>query len=350
VSPARRSVRRREWPRGLQERRPGYFSWVHPDGREIAIGRVPLPVAKSEAIAANMHVAEQRGTLVERLTGEHTIADLLAQMKPAKAENTAKAWRSLDKKIAALAMPCAQLTVKHCAELIEAEAQAGKARSAQALRSRLVAVCKRGMQLGWMESNPAEVTGDPEVTVQRGRLTLDSFKAIYAVAEAAAEWLPLAMRIALVSGADRATIAGLERGMMADGCLTITRGKTGARIAIPLALRLDCMGWSLGEVLAHRSGVVSRHFVHHVNPWGNAPAGSQIHPDRISHAFTEARKLAGIADDKAPTFHEIRSLAKRLYDQQGNVDTKALLGHKTERMADMYADPRGVEAIRVRVG
>lgn len=52
----------------------------------------------------------------------------------------------------------------------------------------------------------------------------------------------------------------------------------------------------------------------------------------------------------APTFHEIRSLSKRLYDEQGNVDTKALLGHRTEKMGALYADPRGVAPIRVRVG
>jgi hypothetical protein len=45
-----------------------------------------------------------------------------------------------------------------------------------------------------------------------------------------------------------------------------------------------------------------------------------------------------------------RSLAKRLYKEQGNVDTKALLGHLTERMSELYADPRGAEAIRVKLG
>jgi integrase len=89
--------------------------------------------------------------------------------------------------------------------------------------------------------------------------------------------------------------------------------------------------------------------------WGNAPAGSRVHPDRISHAFTEARRLAGIPDVSpdgkgAPTFHEIRSLAKRLYDKQGGVDTKALLGHSTDKMGALYGDPRGVEPIRVSVG
>jgi integrase len=103
-------------------------------------------------------------------------------------------------------------------------------------------------------------------------------------------------------------------------------------------------------LVAVRTGVLSKYLVHHVNVWGNAPVGSKVHPDRISHAFTEARKLAGIPDEGAPTFHELRSLAKRLYTTQGNVDTKALLGHADERTAAIYADPRGVEPIRVRVG
>ena len=350
MSPARRSIKRRDWPRGLREPRPGYFTWDHPDGRNITIGRVPLAVAKSEAIAANHHVAELRPGLVEKLTGTtNTFGALLDKMPPAENANTSKSRRSLDKIIRAEvgAIACSALTVKHCADALE---KLGGTRTAEAVRSRLVAVCRRGMALGWMEWNPAEVTETASVVVQRGRLTLEAFKAIYKRAEEAAEWLPLAMRLALVTGADRSTVASMERGMAADGYLTLTRGKTGARVAIPLALRLDCLGWSLSEVVAHRTGVVSRYLVHHVNVWGNAPAGSKVHPDRISHAFTEARKLAGIPDEGAPTFHELRSLAKRLYTEQGNVDTKALLGHATEKMSNLYADPRGVEAIKVRVG
>lgn len=357
MSPARRSAKRRDWPRGLQERRPGYFSWVHPDGRELPIGRVPLAVAKAEATAANLHVAEQAPTLVERLTGAaHTIAQLLEKMPAAKAENTAKSLRSLDKIIADElgTKHCGALTVADCAKLLESRAEAGKMRQAQALRSRLLAVCRRGMRLGWMDSNPAEVTETPRPDVKRGRLTLDMFRAIYAKANQVAEWLPLAMRLAIVTGADRDTISGLQRANAAGGYLTLTRGKTKRRLAIPLALRLDALGWDLADLVGHRTGVLSPLLVHHVNPWGNAPAGSRVHPDRISHAFTEARKLAGIPDvlpdgKGAPTFHEIRSLAKRLYLEQGDVDTKALLGHATERMSDLYADPRGAEPTRVSI-
>ena len=128
-------------------------------------------------------------------------------------------------------------------------------------------------------------------------------------------------------------------------------------LAIPLALRLDALGWTLEEVLRRRDSVVSRWVVHHVSPWGNAPAGSQVFPDRISKAFTAARALAGIPDEiggkGAPTFHEIRSLAKRLYAAQGGVDTKALLGHSTDEVAQIYLDERDGSpppAIKVQIG
>lgn len=352
MSPARRSIKRRDWPRGLQERRPGYFSWVHPDGRELPIGRVPLAVAKNEAIAANQHVAQHKPGLVERITGAtNTIEALVSRMPVPESKNTAKSFKSLDKIITGAlgSRLCGSLTVADCAGLLEALREQGKARTAEAVRSRLIAICKKGLALGWMDADVASVTERPKVVVQRGRLTLETFRAIYAKAGEVAEWLPYAMQLALVTGADRVTVAGLTRAAIADWHLTLTRSKTGVRVAIPLALRLECMGWTLADVVKHRTAVVSAYLVHHVNPWGNAPAGSPVHPDTISRAFTEARKLAKLPDQGAPTFHEIRSLCKRLYTAQGNVDTKALLGHTTERMSDLYADPRGAEPMRVRL-
>ena len=353
MNAARRQHKRAHWPRGMMEPRPGYYAWRHPDGRTLSIGRVPLAVAISEALAANQHLAEQKPGLVERLQGaDHTVADLLAKMDPAKTVNTGKAWKSLDKRITETLgnVPCGRLTVKQCAEFVDGVRAEGKDRLAQALRSRLVMLCKRGQNLGWMEDNPAEITETREVKTKRGRLTLETFKAIHACAAQVAEWLPHAMMLALVTGADRVTIAGLTRDMIADGHLTYTRAKTGARIAVPLRLRLDCVGSSLDELVKHRTGVVSRYLVHHVTPHGRAPAGSKVHPDRISHSFTEARVLAGLPDEGAATFHEIRSLCARLYTAQGGVAVQALLGHASAQMTDKYLDARGVEAVRVRVG
>lgn len=331
----------------------------------MTIGRVPLFHAKQEAIAANEFVSAQQPSLVERLTGAgNTIAQLLDKMPKAANPNTAKSWRSLDKKVRATlgALACRALTVKHCAELIQTEADAGHARTAQALRSRLVAVCAKGMTLGWLDENPAEPTAAEPVTVQRSRLTLDSFRAIHAKAADVKDWLPGVMMLALVSGQDRSTLAGLRRSVnIGPEFLKLKRGKTGVEIEIPLALRLDVMGLTLAEALKGcESGIRSLkagrdYVIHHRREFGNAPLGGKVHPDNISEAFTEARRLAGIPDvlpdgKGAPTFHEIRSLAKRLYKSQGGVDSKALLGHLTEEMSDLYGNPRGAEPIRVSMG
>ena len=78
--------------------------------------------------------------------------------------------------------------------------------------------------------------------------------------------------------------------------------------------------------------------------------GLVLGADRISQAFTDAVAAAGIVGEHCPTFHELRSLCKREYLKQGNVDTKSLLGHAGERVADKYADPRGIEPVKVSIG
>lgn len=350
---ARRNAARRGWPRGLYEPRPGYYTWRHPTtGETLPIGRVSLAVAKSEALAANLHVEGLKPSLIERVASNgKTVADVLDKMPAAKTDNTRRTWKSQDKVISESLgqLACEHLTTVECADLIEGIEATGKHRWAQAIRSRLIAVCQRAQQLGWMNSNPAEPTRLPDVTVKRGRLTLESWQAIRAQADNVAECLGLAMDLALVTGADRATIAGLTRKNIGPDWLEYKRSKTGVRVRVPLAITLDTAGLHLQALVRAKRSVVTQHLVHHVKPWGNAPTGAKVHPDRISHAFTEARKLANIPDAGAPTFHELRSLAKRLYQAQGNVDTKALLGHLDETSAQLYADPRGVEALVVRV-
>lgn len=323
----------------------------------MALGRVSLAQAKDEARAANDYLQAQKPSLLERLTGAaNTVTQLLERMPVPDKPNTAKSQRSLDKKIreALGSIPCNALTVKHCADLVEGEIEAGRNRSSQALRSRLVAVCKRGQQLGWLEFNPAEPTQTLEVKAKRSRLSLEQFQAIYAKAPEVNEWLQGAMMLALVCGQDRSTLSGLRRSSIGAEYLTINRGKTGVWIEVPLNLRLEAVGVTLLEALnGCRSSVRSLRFdyvIHHAREHGNAPLGSKVHPDRMSHAFAEARELAGVKPDagKTPqTWHEIRSLCKRLYDKQGNVNTKDLLGHSDQKTADLYADARGSEAIRV---
>ena len=346
---------RRDWPAGLREPRTGYFTWRNPEtGKELAIGRVSLAQAKRQVLDALAFLASGSTSLLERITGkDNSISELLEQMPVSPKYNTAKSNRSLDKKIreAIGSIACAGLTVAHCAKFIEAEIATGKERSAQALRSRLMAVCNRGMQLGWLDFNPVEPTKKPQARTNRQRLTLDQFKSVLAVAPQVADWLPGAMLVALLSGMDRDTLANLERKAIGAEALTIHRAKTGVWVEIPLRIRMNEIDMTLSDALAAcRSNVVSRYVVHHRRTYrAEVKAGSAVHVNRITKAFKEARELAGIVGDDAPTFHEIRSLAKRTYMAQGNVDTKALLGHTTEKTAAIYADPRGAEPIRVNV-
>lgn len=357
MNAARRNANRRGWPRGLYEPREGYFVWRHPDGRTIPIGRVSLAGAKAQAAAANLKVESMAPSLLDKMASEpagddRTVAALLGKIPAAAAANTRRSHKSLDKRIVAAigSMAAADLRTQHCAELVEPiETVEKKARLALAVRSRLVTMCQRGMQLGWMSSNPAEATRTPAVQVKRRRLSLEDFRAVRAKAEEVNGWLGKAMDLALVTGADRDTISGLVRGDIVGDHLEFRRGKTGVRIAIPLDIELVAAGLVLRQVLKNTSGVASRFIVHHVRNYGNAPAGAPVFVDTITKAFARAYKLAELPAENAPTFHEIRSLSKRLYTAQGNVDTKALLGHQDEKTADLYADPRGSEAIRVTV-
>jgi integrase len=353
-----RIKRRANWPDNLHEPRPGYYTWRDPIKKETHIlGRMPLAQAVHEAQQANFAIANLKPTktLVERLnTPQETVADLLLKMPTGKARpETIRHRKYVDNSIreAIGNIRCADLTTKHIAEMLEKIEARGKMQWAVHVRSRMKVLCRRGKALGWMKENPATDTERATVTVKRRRLTFEEFQRIYEKAPEVALWLQNAMLLALVSGQDRSTVARWEHSFQQDGYAVLTRNKTGVRIAIPLELRLDVLGMSLADVIARcrSTGIVSKFLIHHIRPNVNAPKGSAIKIKTFTAKFKEARDLAGITGDDAPTFHEMRSLTKRLYMEQGNVDTKALLGHMTDAIADLYANSRGLEPMKVRI-
>jgi len=72
-------------------------------------------------------------------------------------------------------------------------------------------------------------------------------------------------------------------------------------------------------------------------------------PDAITSAFSEAMELSGIEfDSSPPSFHEIRSLAIRLYAAENGEDfAQRLLGHKNMSMTKKYLDSRGQEYVMI---
>lgn len=355
---ARPRIRKRaNWPEHLHEPRPGYYTWRDPrDGKTHVLGRMPLAQAMHEAQEANMIVSGslETRTLAERLeTQKRRIRDLIEKMpKDGLRPNTIRAHADQDKVIIAAFgdMECDSVTTSAIAELLEEITSRGKTAWAKSIRSRLLLLFRKAQALGWVDRNPVTVTESVKVKIKRKRLTLETFLAILKEAPDVAWWLPNIMLLAIVSGQDRATLAAWPRNAVKDGAATIYRQKTRQWIEIPTALRLDAIGMSLADVIAQcKSDVLSPYLIHHKKNKGKIRSGEPIFLQTISSAFATARKNAGIPDEGAPTFHEIRSLSKRLYMEQGGVDTKALLGHLSDATAAIYADNRGIAPIKVKI-
>lgn len=77
----------------------------------------------------------------------------------------------------------------------------------------------------------------------------------------------------------------------------------------------------------------------------NSPTGN-IHPDGLTKTFVKSRKASGVNfSNYPPTFHEIRSLAGRLYkNEHGEVFAQKLLGHTSANTTKLYLDERDDKA------
>lgn len=379
-----RSTRRRGWPDNLYESR-GYYSYRNPTtGDWYGLGR-DRQAAFQQAQEANIHLAglRDRPRLIDRLTGEaerslDAFLDIYSrQLEKLELEGKRSiVTRRQDKwKIAQIRKhSIAQLPVTRLeddprllAEFIAQWYDAGKERMAQSMRSFLVDIFHRARGQGWVKVNPAEalekITG---LRVRRARLLIDAFKAITAAAEKHLDpWAANAMLLALISGQRREEIASATfkprargRVWIADDYMWIRQQKTGQRLRIPLVLRCEAIGMTLGQVVKRcRDSVVSDYLVHHTSNYGNAPSGSKVHVDTISRSFQDARDLSGLVwpesneDDlpqTPPTFHEIRSLSERVYAEQG-IDTQTLLGHRDPQSTQRYRDSRGAEWTEIKL-
>lgn len=274
-------------------------------------------------------------------------------------QNTLKSKRSHGEAIrrAFGPKPIGEVTVKDFAALIESYVEQGKDRAAQAVRSEAIEIWKTAIAEGLVKENVPAMTRSVDVAVKRERLTLEAYMKIREAANGLEGWIGLSMDLAMVTAQRREDIACMEfkprddaTGWVQDGSLWVIQNKTGNRVCIPLSLRNDALGLSVGEVIAKcRNRVVSPYLLHHTRERHFVKPGDPIWIDTLSKGFARARNLTGLTWPEGklpPTFHEMRSLAIRLYAEQG-VDVQALAGHKDAATTALYRDVRGAEWIRV---
>jgi len=361
MAPRQRKASNRPLPPNVRER-DGYYTYRNPkDGVEYGLGRNTRD-AISQAIEANMQLAGQivRPRLVDRLTGEESrtwgkwcdeFEKLLGERdSAANTKRTRKSYLGRLRRTFPEGSPAASIDTLMCSDALKEIKAEGKARTAQAFRSFLIDCFDRMIAAGWRKDNPARVTDEVTVKVKRARLPFIAFMGLYERTKTV--WLRNAMALALVSGQAREDCAYAEFSDFHDGCWWNERGKTGARIMLPLELRLTCFGMSLEDVLrqCRMTGIVSRYPIHQTERKKGAVVGKKMHVDKITRIFSAELAKLGIdwGGKKSPTFHEIRSLSSRLYKEQGDVNPQELLGHKNARTTAVYTDGRG-EWVRVGI-
>ena len=200
----------------------------------------------------------------------------------------------------------------------------------------------------WIDVNPVLATRRVRVKVTRKRMSLETFDAMAEVAIAHRQpWIAPMLLLGLVTGQRRADLAKMRFDDVVDGHLHVEQQKEagkgyGARVAIPLTLRLDVLGLTVGDVidLCRDYGAPGPTLL-------RKTSGRPLELSSLSVRFHEVIRAA-LGDDaygprEWPSLHELRSLSERLYRAQG-IDTQTLLGHSSKEMTDKYNDDRGLTA------
>lgn len=202
---------------------------------------------------------------------------------------------------------------------------------------------------GQAETSPAAHVKAPRAPGLRKRLTLDTWQSMHALAKTGPQrWVSAMMLLALATGQRRADLAKMRFDDVVDGCLRVEQQKKarkliGARVAIPLTLRLAATGMTLGDVieLCRSVGAPGPTLL-------RKAGGGPIEMSSLSARFREHIVAVCGADAykryEWPSLHEVRSLSARTYIAEGMAPktVQTLLGHKDAEMTAIYLNDRGL--------
>lgn len=349
-----------------------YWRYKHPvTGTFHALGDDEKE-AKAIAVEANLRLAEQRSRQVmaisdrvARIKGkEITVNTWLDRYQKIQSERLAdgdikpNTFKQKQKPVALMRHALSQKSLpavdaRDIADILEQYKTSGQHRMAQVIRSVLIDVFKEAQHAGEVPPgyNPALATKQPRRRITRQCLNLEEWQKIYDIACRDHKYLGNAMLLAVVTGQRPGDISEMKFSDIWDEHLHISQEKTGAKLAIPLSLRCNALNISLREVIAKcRDLYVSKYLIHYTKSTSQSQPGEQVTANTLTTNFKKARNKADIdwGEGTPATFHEMRSLSERLYREQG-INTKNLLGHKSQQQTDKYHDDRGKDWIKVVV-
>ena len=209
---------------------------------------------------------------------------------------------------------------------------------------------------GAADANPAAHVKPPRHPGLRERLTFEVWSAMRLLSRASPQrWVESMLLLALVTGQRRGDLAKMAfSDIVADDqgrqYLRVEQQKKagkpcGARVEIPLSLRMDAIGMTVADVIEH-----CRQSAKPGPTLLRTACGRAIETSSLSARFHEHLEAVAGPDRyerfHAPSLHEVRSLAARTYIAQGlsREQVQTLLGHAHGEMTDLYRDDRGLTA------
>lgn len=193
----------------------------------------------------------------------------------------------------------------------------------------------------------------------RQPLSLEGFQAIH---KAAPHFLQIAMEQSLVTLQARTEICNMRQADYRDGFLYVIRDKTSAETEMAfIRIRITPQLEEIRRRSLEADGVTylpaTRPFLVHRAPdrrrrqWTEGKRHwTYVNPGYLSKAFADAREASkryiDLEPRQRPSFHEIRGLGARLYQDQGipETDIQALMTHTDRKTTQIYLD-RGAAAL-----
>lgn len=230
-------------------------------------------------------------------------------------------------------------------------------RTRQLNRHLLEQIFAKAIADGYRDDNPVSGTEKPVVVVERQRLQLTDFQAIYSHADTP-PWLRNAMDLALQTLQRREEVATFQFTHIRDGILYVSQQKVERHGTGHIAIDV---GTELQAVIDRcRDSLVSPYMVHYrparrvKAPWRTH--WTQLHPDMLTDTFSAIRDALGLYSElparQRPSFHEIRSLGADLYLEAGwsEAEVQALLGHADAKTTERYLERNKVRWVRAKAG
>jgi enterobacteria phage integrase len=253
----RREAKRRNWPSHINQNGAGYFYWRDPDTKEDhGLGRDQAK-AFAEARAANLAVEKRRGhtslaqkilapkgkTLDEWATEYEKIYIATRNGTPATVKTVQAGIRAV-RSAPFIGTHLRDIKTEQVSDFIDAAAVKRGGQMAALIRKTLADMLREAETKGLIDSgtNPVTVTRVHQFEVERSRLTLEQFRAVYTEACKAEPWVARSMELAMLTAQRREDIANMLFADVKDGFLFVTQSKTKMKLRIPLAVRLDALG------------------------------------------------------------------------------------------------------------